>query len=148
MLYAIHNPETGEITQANKVFVSPEDLKPYEAMLIEFGQRFVKKADAPGLLPPERWYVDVKAGEFVARPAMDACAEASTIKAGADAVITGIPKGASLDVYATGYQVPVFSQGSLDADEIEFPMPAPCRYRVLIRRWPYQDCAIDIEAVA
>ena len=77
-----------------------------------------------------------------------ACAQASTIKAGADAVITGIPKGASLDVYATGYQVPVFSQGSLDADEIEFPMPAPCRYRVLIRRWPYQDCAIDIEAVA
>ena len=148
MLYAIHNPDTGEITQANKVFVGPDELPKYEAMLTDLGQRFVKKADAPGLLPPERWYVDVKADELVERPAMAAIAQASTIKAGTDAVITGIPKGASLDVYATGYQVPVFSQAALDADEIEFPMPAPCRYRVLIRFWPYQDCAIDIEAVA
>ena len=34
------------------------------------------------------------------------------------------------------------------SDEIEFPMPVPSKYRVVIRLWPYQDCAIDVEAVA
>jgi hypothetical protein len=30
---------------------------------------------------------------------------------------------------------------------LQFPMPVPCKYRIEIRLWPYQDCAIDVEAV-
>ena len=144
MLYAIHHGDDhatpGAIWQANKVYV--EDLKPYEKQLGELGHTFVKK-NAPGLLPPDYWYV--KSGEITERPPMHAVAQASTIKAGADAVIVGIPRGASIDIAAAGETI--HSIAALDGDELQFTIPVPCRYRVVIRLWPYRDCNIEIEAV-
>jgi hypothetical protein len=143
MLYAIYDPD-GRINQANKVYV--DDLSSYETLLGDLGHRYVK-ANAPGLLPPELYYVT--SNEITARPVMGAQAAAATIRAGTDAVITGIPKGASVDVFVTGfYQRPIWSMAALDGDELQFPMPSPSKYRAVIRYWPYQDCAIEIEAVA
>ena len=139
MLYAIHDVDTGRITQANKVFVGDDELKVYEDLLGELGQTYVK-ANVAGLLPPELWYV--AANELHERPVM----QAATIRAGTDAVITNIPNGASVDISAAGSVI--YSIVALDGDELEFPMPVPCKYRAVIRLWPYQDCAIDVEAVA
>ena len=50
-LFAIHD-ESGRISQANKVFVSAEELKKYEALLRDLGHDFAKVRH-PGLLPPE-----------------------------------------------------------------------------------------------
>ena len=149
-LFAIHD-ESGRISQANKVFVSAEELKKYEALLRNLGHDYAKVRH-PGLLPPEYWYVQKKQGALrktlTVRPRMTAAALSPVIKAGTDAVITGIPKGASMDVFAVGYQQqPLYSE-AVASDEVEFPMPVPSKYRVVIRLWPYQDCKIDIEAVA
>ena len=149
-LFAIHD-ESGRINQANKVFVSAEELKKYEALLRDLGHDYAKVRH-PGLLPPEYWYVQKKPGAprktLTVRPRMTAAALAPVIKAGTDAVITGIPTGASMDVFAIGYmQQPLYSE-AVASDEVEFLMPVPSKYRVVIRLWPYQDCAIDVEAVA
>ncbi len=143
MLYAIHDVDTGRITQANKVFVGDDELNVYEDLLGELGQTYVK-ANVAGLLPPELWYVT--ANELRERPVMQATAQAATIRAGTDAVITNIPNGASVDISAAGSVI--YSIAALDGDELQFSMPVPCKYRAVIRLWPYQDCAIDIEAVA
>ena len=143
MLYAIHDVDTGRITQANKVFVGDDELKAYEDLLGELGQTFVK-ANLAGLLPPELWYV--AANELRERPVMQATAQAATIRAGTDAVITNIPNGAGVDISAAG--AVIYSIAALDGDELQFSMPVPCKYRAVIRLWPYQDRAIDIEAVA
>jgi hypothetical protein len=142
----IHDGD-GRITQANKVFIADKDLKAYETLLGDLGQTYVKMKRAKRLVSPDHWYV--ASGKPRLRPVMPAVAQAATIKAGTDAVITGVPEGASIDVFVTGYyQTPVWSTAALDGDELAFPMPSPCKYRAMIRLWPYQDCAIDIEAVA
>ena len=151
-LFAIHD-ETGRISQANKVFVSAEELKKYEALLRDLGHDFAKVRH-PGLLPPEYWYVPKKKPgalrkTVTPRPVMQAFAQASTIKAGTDAVITGVPKGASIDIFAIDYlQTSLYSEAAFAGGDVEFLMPAPAKYRVMIRLWPYRDCTIDVEAVA
>jgi hypothetical protein len=144
LLYAVYRADgarPGEIQQANKVFA--EDLKPYENLLGDLGHSFAK-ANVAGLLPPEQWYV--LRGDLALRPLMQAAAQARMIKVGTTAVITGIPKGASVDLQAAG--ATVYSIAALDGDELEFPIPVPCTYRATIKLWPFQDCNIDIEAVA
>ena len=150
-LFAIHD-ESGRINQANKVFVSAEELKKYDALLRDLGHDFAKVRH-PGLLPPENWYVLKKQGArrktVTPRPVMQAVAQASIIKAGTDAVITGVPKGASIDIFAIDYlQTSLYSEAAFAGGDVEFLMPAPAKYRVMIRLWPYRDCTIDVEAVA
>jgi hypothetical protein len=142
-LFMIHDGD-GRITQANKVFVSDKDLKAYETLLGDLAQTYVKVKRAKRLVSPDHWYVG--SGKPLRRPVMPAVAQAVTIKAGTDAVITGIPKGAAIDIQAAGSTI--YTLASLDGDELEFNIPVVCTYRVTIRLWPYQDCAIDIEAVA
>src|SRR5258708_1590205 len=141
MLDAIHTPETGEIHQANKVYV--EDLKSYESLLSDLGHTYVK-ANSPGLLPPEYWYVS--GGSLTERPAMRAAAFAPIIRAGTNALILDIPKGAAVAISAAG--AVIHSIPKLDGDELEFSIPVPCKYRAVITLWPFKDCMIDIEAVA
>jgi hypothetical protein len=152
-LFAIHD-ESGRISQANKVFVGPDELKKYQALLGDLGHAYAKVRH-PGLLPPEYWYVQKKQGArrktLTQRPVMRAVAQASTIKAGADAVILNVPPGASIDVLAIGAGIAptaVWSLAALDGDEFEFSAPVPMIYRTIIRLWPYRDCIIDIEAFA
>jgi hypothetical protein len=142
MLYAIYNHD-GSIQQCNKLY-SAENGK-YEKQLNDMGHKWLSVENAPGLLPPERWYVDVKSEDLCERPLMQAVAFASVIKAGGDALITGIPKGASVTVMAAGETI--YSVPALDGDELQFSIPLPCKYRTVIRKWPFQDCNIDIEAV-
>ena len=144
MLYAIHHGDDhatpGAIYQANKVYVS--DLKPYENVLGDLGHKHVK-VNLPGLLPPESWFV--WKGSIFGRPRMHPVAT-KYVKAGADAVITDIPMGAAIDILAAG--VSIASLPSLDGDELQFTMPTcPCRVRVIIRKWPYQDCSIYVEGL-
>jgi hypothetical protein len=143
MLYAIYD-QSGAIVQCNKLY--DVDHAKYEKQLDDMGHDWIGVEKAPGLLPPERWYVDVKTDELLERPLMPAAAKAAVIKAGGDAVITGIPKGASVAVLAAGEVI--YSLAALDGDELQFSIPLPCRYRTVIRKWPYQDCSIEIEAVA
>ena len=152
-LFAIHD-ESGRISQANKVYVSPEELKTYEALLRDLNHDFAK-VKHPGLLPPEYWWVRKEKGArrktLAQRPMMRAVAQASTIKAGADGVILNIPPGASIDVLAIGAGIAptaVWSLAAVDGDEFEFAAPVPMIYRSVIRLWPYRDCVIDIEALA
>jgi hypothetical protein len=149
-LFAIHD-ESGRISQANKVFVGPDELKKYQALLSDLGHAYAKVRH-PGLLPPEYWYVrktGARRKEVAQRPVMPAAALAPIIKAGTDAVITGIPNGASIDVFAIGYlQKPLYSEAAFAGGEVEFLMPAPAKYRVVIRLWPYRDSTIEVEAVA
>jgi hypothetical protein len=153
-LFAIHD-ETGRISQANKVFVSPEELKKYEALLRDLGHDYAKVRH-PGLLPPEYWYVPKKKEgamrkTITPRPVMQAVAPASTIKAGTDAVILNIPPGSSIDVLAIGAGIApttIWSLAVLDGDEFEFATSVPMIYRTVIRLWPFRDCTIDIEALA
>jgi hypothetical protein len=144
MLYAIHD-EKGQITQANKVFVCDDELKAYETLMGDLGHKYVSDQRA-GLLPPEHWFVDVKAGQITERPVMQAVAQATMIRAGDHALITGIPKGAAVDILAAGSTI--YSLAAIDGDELEFPIPVPCKYRATIRLWPFKDCTIEIEAVA
>jgi hypothetical protein len=152
-LFAIHD-ESGRISQANKVFVGPDELKKYRALLGDLGHDYAKVRH-PGLLPPEYWYVQKKPGArrktVTPRPVMRAVALASTIKAGTDAVILNVPPGASIDVLAIGAGIAptaFWSLAVLNDDEFEFSAPVPMSYRIVIRLWPYRDCVIDIEVLA
>jgi hypothetical protein len=152
-LFAIHD-ESGRISQANKVYVSPEELKKYEALLRDLNHDFAK-VKHPGLLQPEYWYVQKKQGArrktVMQRPVMRAVAQTKTIKAGTDGVILNVPPGASIDVLAIGAGIApkaIWSTPALDGDEFEFSAPVPMIYRSVIRLWPYSDCVIDIEALA
>jgi hypothetical protein len=142
-LYLIHDAD-GRINQANKVFITDRELKVYDTLLGDLGQTYVKVKRAKRLVSPDHWYV--ASGKQRRRPLMPAVAQATTIAAGTDAVITGIPKGAAIDIQAAG--TTIYSVAALDGDELEFQIPVVCTYRVVIRLWPYQDCVIDIEAVA
>jgi hypothetical protein len=142
-LYLIHDAE-GRINQANKYFVADKELKALDGMLGDLSQAYVKVKRAKRLVSPDHWYV--ASGKPRQRPVINAVAVAATIKAGADAVITGIPKGAAIDIQAVG--TTIYSVAALDGDELEVNIPVPCTYRFVIRLWPYQDRTIDIEAVA
>ena len=147
MLYALYLPD-GKIHQVNKLYVGKDELAAYEERLHDQGQKFHKEPSAPGLLPPEKWMVNTSAIGLVKRPRMRASALAKTIKAGTNAVILNIPKGGVVvDIMTSNVTVGSFTLQASD-DEIEFPIPVPCIYRAIIRKWPYQDCTIDIEAVA
>jgi hypothetical protein len=151
-LFAIHD-DSGRISQANKVFVGPDELKNYERLLRDLGHDYAKVRH-PGLLPPEYWYVRKTGGprkEVAQRPVMRAVAQASTIMAGTDAVILNVPPGAGIDVLAIGAGIAPASmwfEAALDGDEFEFSAPVPMIYRSVIRLWPFRDCIIDIEALA
>jgi hypothetical protein len=152
-LFAIHD-ESGRISQANKVYVSPEELKKYEALLRDLNHDFAK-VKHPGLLQPEYWYVQKKQGArrktVMQRPVMRAVAQTKTIKAGTDGVILNVPPGASIDVLAIGAGIAptsIWFEPALNGDEFEFAISAPGLYRAVIRLWPYRDCVIDFEARA
>jgi hypothetical protein len=146
MLYAIYDADTGRISQANKLFVGPDALKDYEQLLANLGHQFVGEQRS-ALLPPEYWFVN--AGKITERPAMEARALETTVKAGGSAVVVSIPQGASIDVLGIGAGIAptaVWSHARLDGDEFEFPAPVPMTYRVVIKLWPFQDSVIDIAA--
>ena len=144
MLYALHDGD-GRIHQANKLYDA--DTERYDNLLNDLGHAYVK-ANAPALLPPEHWMVDVKAKEICERPVMRATAFAPIIKAGTNALLLNIPKGADVTILAVGGAV-IRSILKLDGDELEFPVVSvPCKYTAVISLWPFKDCMIDIEAVA
>lgn len=145
MLYALYNEEDGKIHQANKVY---DEAGRYDDLLNELGHKFVA-VNSPGLLPPEHWYVDVTAKELCERPVMQSTAYANTIKAGTNAILLNLPIGADITIMALGYQTPVHVFPKLDGDELEFPLAdVPCIYQAIIRKFPFKDCTITIEAVA
>lgn len=148
MLYAVHytDGETpGEIHQSNKVYY--DDVKPYEDVLNNLGHSYLK-LNSPGLLPPDRFFVDVKQQQLCDRPLMQIAVSKTQIKAGSttdSAVLKGCPAGAKFDITTGG--VSVFS-GLLDGTEMEIFIPVPCIYRITLDFWPFQQFAVEIEATA
>lgn len=146
MLYAIYRPD-GQIVQSNKVYV-PDDGK-YDAQLDEMGHQFVK-AESPGLLPPDHWFVDVSAKEICERPIMTTVDVNKTRVLCGDedsSLAIGIPKQAKVTItMRDGTQV--YPSFVLDAHQLEISIPAPCVYRVHLDLWPYKTFTYEIEAVA
>lgn len=155
MLYALYHPD-GRIHQVNKAYDPEADAargkKSYDELLIERDQTFVKK-QAPGLLQPEHWFVDVKAKEIVERPSMSIEVSKTVIKAGASdhALFTGIPKGATFAIFGPYDALlwPEPGQSNLfPATELDLSIPMPCVYRVEFELWPFRKFTVEIEAIA
>jgi hypothetical protein len=147
MLYVLHHEDDherpGEIHQANKLYV--DDLKEYDDLLAEMGHKHIKM-NAPGLVPPEKFYVDLKTQTLTNRPIMPIDVSKARIKAGAkddSAVLKNCPAGAKFEIITGG--VSVFL-GLLDGTELELYIPVPCIYRVTLDFWPYQKFTVEIEA--
>lgn len=140
MLYALHH-EDGQIHQANKLYDEPGR---YDTLLNDLGHTYVK-ADAPGLLPPEHWYVDVKAKELCERPIMPIEVTKLRIKAGGkdSTVLKNCFAGARFDVRTMNESI---HSGLLDGTELELFIPVPCIYRITLDYWPYKQFQVDIEA--
>lgn len=144
-LYAIYKPD-GSIHQSNKVY-DPKGLQ-YDNQLHEMGYEFVK-AESPGLLPPDQWFVDVATKELTARPIMTAVEVNKTTILYGDrdsCLITGIPKQARVTI-TTRDGTEVYPSFVLDAEQLEISIPVPCVYRVFLDLWPYRTFTVDIEAV-
>jgi hypothetical protein len=153
MLYALYNPD-GSIHQANKVYDHEGDdergKKSYDGLLSDLGHKFVKVANAPGLLPPDHYFVDVTAEEIRERPMMGAIEVNKTRIICGDqdsCLITGIPKKATARVTMRD-GTEVYPPFVLDAEQLEISIPVPCVYRVWLDLWPYKTFTVDIEAVA
>ena len=145
MLYALHDDD-GQIHQANKLYEGRKGHRKYRGMLRNLGHRFVV-ADAPGLLPPELWYVDVKGQELCKRPPMAIDVSKTRIKCGTkdSALLTNCPARARFTIHTSGVEI---HAGELDATELELFIPVPCVYRVRIECFPYKAFSVDIEAAA
>jgi hypothetical protein len=139
-LFAVHDA-AGMLTQANKVY----DPAGYDKLLDEAGLTYVA-VDTSALPSFQDWYVNVSAKELVERPSMSVEVNKTTIKAGADsALITGIPREASVKIHAVGQVLHAFDK--LDADQIEISIPVPCSYTVTVELWPFKTWKTTIEAV-
>lgn len=136
-LFVVHD-ETGQITQANKVF-SPEG---YDRLLDDRGLSYVAVPQS-GLIRPGHFYVDAK--QVKDRPDMPITVGRRTIKAGGkdSTVISGIPRAAKIAIYAVGRLL----HEATDTDQLEIAIPVPCTYTVKIDLWPYKTWAADIEAI-
>lgn len=144
MLYVVHD-ENGQITQANKVWLDPNEVD-YDQLLKDRGLNFLKDGRANHLPSHEHHMVDVKSSELIERPVMLCHAAATMIKAGTAVVILAIPQGAAIDIHAANASVHSIPQ--LWGDELEFNTEqAPCVYTITIRLWPFKDSIITIEAV-
>lgn len=150
-LYAIYNKD-GSISQANKVYDQGNLIgakgKPatYDDLLNERGLKFVKHPTLSHMASHDHFMVDVSAGQIKERPLMP-IVYSSPIKAGSTAVISNIPKGSAVSISAVGMLL--HSVPSMPGTDIDFiTEPVPCTYTVMVRKWPYKDCVIKIEAVA
>lgn len=154
MLYAIHD-EIGRILQANKVWMTADlvDSKgqkcTYDDLLNERELKYVTDKLANHHASHDHFFVDVLAKEpgLREREVMGCAAIATTIKAGTSALITGIPKDASVDIIAAGSMIEHMDK--VDADELQYDTQnVPAVYTFIFRLFPYKDCKIQIEAVA
>lgn len=139
MLFLLSNEE-GRIVQANKVY----DPEGYDRRLDESGVKYVK-VDLPGVLSPDEWMVSD--GAPTERPMMEIAINKVAIKAGDSdaAVLTGAPKDVAFSVSVQGSEV---WSGTLPDGELELSVPTPGIYSVALKKWPYRDFTVTIEAVA
>lgn len=80
------------------------------------------------------------------RPYMTIHLDKNVIKAGGNdtAVLTGAPKGVGFVVEALGE---VIFDGDLPDGEIEIGIPTPVTYTITLRKWPWRDVRVNIQAV-
>lgn len=154
MLYAIHD-ETGRIQQANKVWMTADLVNSkgqkctYDDLLNERELKYVTDKLANHHATHDHYFVDVlrKTPRLREREVMKAAAFATTIKAGASALITNIPNEASVDIIAAGSMIEHMDK--VDADELQYDTQnVPLVYTFIFRLFPFKDCTIQIEAVA
>lgn len=97
---------------------------------------------APREVTGSHHYRDPPTGEYRPRPSMDLVVDKSVISAdGADeAIISGVPDGA--EVRAAGQRLLNWTQGTFTVSSEQ-----ATRVVVTIRRFPYKDAVIKIEAI-
>lgn len=146
MQYVIFDPEKAvgcacEIQQAYKLYLPADD---HEKLLNERGLSYASDDQANGFPSHEHFCFDLSSKSVKARTQMPCVAPAS-IKAGASAVITGIPTGSRVQIVAANSLI--YSIDKLDGDELEFNTEqVPVTYTVIISQFPWADCTINIEA--
>ena len=147
--YSIFNPDTGEIVQANKVYIDEPEHKKYEDQIRDLGQKFVKDKKAVVPRSTEKWYV--RSGRHRSRPDMFIVVSSHVVKAGGvdAAVLRGCPIGATWALLlADVSNAPPLDSGVVDDPDMEFPFDTPGRYAVIFDRWPYKTLKINLEALA
>jgi hypothetical protein len=139
MLFLIPNQD-GRIVQANKVY----DPEGYDRRLDEAGVKYVK-VNHPGVLSPDEWMVSD--GAPAERPPMRVTVDKVRIRAGDNdaAVLVGAPNDVAFSVVVQGNEV---WSGTLPDGELELSVPTPGIYQVSLKKWPFRDFGITIEAVA
>lgn len=137
MLFLVYN-EFGVITQSNKVY----DQKDYGDRLREHGMRFIE-VETEGVIAPSEYYVRDEV-VYERRP-MPVKINKTRIRAGTSdmAVIRGIPKGAFVNVVATGgYTI---YNDTIDDGVMEILIPVPTIYTVTIMLFPWLDAVFEVE---
>lgn len=144
MLYLVHD-EVGRITQASKVY---SHVKETEEQFRDLNIPFVM-LEHPHLLSTDRWMIDMDTNGptwVTDRPVMQVKVSKTIVKAGGvdTTVITGAPPHTEYEVQGAGG---ILFKGDLPNGEIEIGIPCVVVYSLLLRKWPWQDCVIQIQAV-
>lgn len=145
MFYAVYDPESGRIDQANKIFDDVSDGR-VEDLMREMGQKWVSHPDM-NLVSPDFWYVDTGEVKLTERPVMSIVQDKKIIKAGEvdSAIFTGIPKGSKLVVSCANA---IIHELEMPETSLELSIPVPCVYKVVFNLWPYRTAEFEVEAVA
>lgn len=147
MHFAIHNKDTGEITQAIRTYVSAKETADYEERVKATGSDYV--ADLrDSLVVPDQAYVHTGRKEIIARPDMPITISKTTIKAGSTdaAIFKNIPKQAALSIEGAGELIHSFNP--FGEDELELYIPVPMVYTITAVLFPYRVYIARIEAIA
>lgn len=146
MLYVVpnhdHPTRPGTLHMVNKVY----DHEGYDRQLRDFGYKtFAKIPNAPALLSPDHWHMI--RDEVFERPMMDLTINKTAFKIGDNdaVVIIGAPKNTTVTISVSGTSV---WNETLPDGELEFCAPVPGVYRISLKRWPYKDMYVEVEAVA
>lgn len=145
MFYAVYNPDTGRIDQANKIFDDVSDGR-VEDLMRDMGQKWVSHPEM-NLVSPELWYVDTKKVVLTERKPLEIVVDRTVIKAGDNdaAIFTNIPKGAKL---LTICGTSIIHNLVMPETSLELSIPVPCTYKVRFEFWPYRNAEFEVEAVA
>lgn len=147
MHFAIHNKDSGEITQAIRTYVGAKETKEYEQRVKDMGYDFIKDG-RDGLVTPEIAYVHTGKKAIVARPPMPIVISKTTVRAGSydAAILNGIPKQARLTIEGAGATIHDFNP--FGEDQLELYIPVPMTYTITCILFPYRHFVARIEAIA
>lgn len=145
MIYAVHD-EDGKVTNIQKTWIADHEHLAYSYQMQELGHTFVTE-DRADLVSPDHWMVDVKGGHLSERPEMQVEINKTTFKVGESdsVVLKNIPLNFNYRIMAASAEI---WSGSNDGTELELHSPVPCKWLIVIDKWPYKSWSVEVEAIA